>query len=85
MFFMNNKSTENTWDHNLLRISIFCSYMTGIKRMYIIKNVIHVWTEKKILNLKNNNRITIVNTFWFTELIFELFLSHEVSMCVSET
>ena len=28
---------------------------------------------EKILNLKNNNRITIMNTFWFTKLIFGLY------------
>ena len=32
-----------------------------------------------------NNHITIMNTFWSTELNFRLILSHAGSICVSET
>ena len=32
-----------------------------------------------------NNHITITNTFWSTEFNFGPFLSHEVSICVSES
>ena len=47
---------------------------------------IPMYRLKKIKNLESeNNHITIMNTFWSTELNSRPILSHEGSICVSET
>ena len=52
-----------------------------------IENVsyIHVSDTKNKNPESENNHITITNTFWSTELNSGPFLSHGVSICVSET
>ena len=46
---------------------------------------IPMYRLKKIKNLESeNNHITIMNTFWSTELNSRPILSHEGSICVSE-
>lgn len=49
----------------------------------IIHNHVSVTKNKNLES--ENNPITIMNTFWSTELNFGLFLSREVSLCVPET